>query len=266
MPDITTSRGLLWNYEVKGVGEPVLFLHGWGMDLRIWRQQLKHFSESYKVLAVDLPGHGRSGWQKVSLDDIAQDIVAILDEMKLKEVRFVGSSFGGLVALKVFSIAPDKFKKLTLIGTLPKFAGSDDFPFGWNEQLIREFGKHVEEDYPVVVDVFFRSLFTIRERESRRFKWLQIFRKNQGAPLKPALENYLEILEKEDLRHVLGEVKVPLQLINGKEDEICTADFVEYFKKQNSSARIDIFKECGHFPFLSKPYEFNQTLEDFLKA
>ncbi|VAW19751.1 hypothetical protein MNBD_BACTEROID05-348, partial [hydrothermal vent metagenome] len=47
-----------WNYDHLGEGETLLFIHGWGVDRRIWRQQTKYFSKKWNVLSVDLPGHG----------------------------------------------------------------------------------------------------------------------------------------------------------------------------------------------------------------
>ena len=70
MPHIKVTS-LEWHYEIEGEGEPLIFLHGWGVDKRIWRQQTKYFSNTYKVLSIDLPGHGKNHLQKISLCAIA---------------------------------------------------------------------------------------------------------------------------------------------------------------------------------------------------
>lgn len=261
-----TKKGINWNYHLEGEGEPLLFLHGWGVDSRIWRQQTKYFSHQYKVLAIDLPGHGKSTWRQVSLKEMAEGINLVLEKLELTEVNVIGSSLGGMVVLKLFELFPQRFKRITFVGVLPKFAGCDDFPFGWHKSLIHRFASHVDEDYPEIVNVFFRSLFTVKERESRRFKWLQIFRRNIEFPEKQALKNYLDILEKEDLRGVLKTIDIPLQLINGRDDQICPPDVVKFFKKEVPHARVDFFEHCGHFPFLTKPHEFNRVVEEFLKT
>jgi pimeloyl-ACP methyl ester carboxylesterase len=108
-------------------------------------------------------------------------------------------------------------------------------------------------------------LFSRKERQTRRFKWLQRFRQNIDVPMAHALAEYLDILEKEDLREVLKRVHVPLQFINGREDEICTKETVAFLQKLSPNSRFDFFEHCGHFPFLSKPHEFNQIMEEFLK-
>src|SRR5436190_13236146 len=107
MPDIETKH-LKWHYEIEGpeTAPPVLFLHGWGVDSRIWRQQVKHFSQSCRVIAIDLPGHGQSDWKKIAMAEMADDIIAVLAKLGIKKISIVGSSLGGLVALKIFNSHP----------------------------------------------------------------------------------------------------------------------------------------------------------------
>ena len=174
-------------------------------------------------------------------------------------------SVGGWVAIKFYEVYPDNIKRLVFVGAMPKFAKSKEYPHGLDIEKMRKLEGQVESAYPNIINIFFRSLFTKEERETRRFKWMQIFRKRAEAPIKQALIEYLDVLEREDLRHVLMRIKIPIQFINGKEDEICTRDTVKFLKTMAPHARFDDFDKCGHFPFLSKPYEFNQRVEEFLK-
>src|SRR3989344_3175272 len=171
----------------------------------------------------------------------------------------------GMMALKLYQLAPEKIKKLSFVGSLPKFSQSKDFPHGLDVKKIRKLAGQLKTAYPSIVDIFFRSLFSKEERESRRFKWIQRFRQNVDIPLEPALAEYLDMIEHEDLREILKSVQVPIQFINGTEDEICSAEAVKHMKELVPNARFDFFEKCGHFPFLSKPYEFNEVLERFLK-
>ncbi len=265
MPHIKVYSGINWHYDIEGRGEHLLFLHGWGVDKRIWRQQAKFFSQYYRVMTIDLPGHGKSTWRKISLELIVRDLKAILETLQFQEVSIIGSSLGGLVALKLYEIFPDGIKRLIFVGAMPKFSKSRDYPHGLDVERMRKLGGQMENNYPSIVNVFFRSLFTRQERQSRRFKWLQKFRRFTEVPIKHALVEYLDILEREDLRDVLKDVHVPVQFINGQDDEICTKETVAFLQKIKPESRFDSFEHCGHFPFLSKPYEFNQVVEEFLK-
>lgn len=266
MPQLKTKSGIEWNFDLEGQGEPLLFLHGWSVDRRIWRQQEKHFVNKYKVLAIDLPGHGGSSWKRSQLPEMVHDIKEILDAAKLPQITVVASSLGGMFGLKLYELYPQIVKRMSFVGSMPKFSKSDDYPHGIDVKHIRKLSGQLDTAYPSIVDIFFRSLFTKEERQSRRFHWLQIFRRAQMAPMKQALSEYLDVLEQEDLRLVLPKVKVPMQFINGVEDPICTMQTISYLQKICPQARFDFFEHCGHFPFLSKPHEYNKILEEFLNS
>ena len=265
MPHLKAQSGIEWHYDIEGEGDPLLFIHGWGVDKRIWRQQSKFFSQYYKVMTVDLPGHGKSSWKKVELDIMARDLSFLLEKTQFSGITIIGSSLGGLVALKLYELFPECIVRMIFVGSMPKFAQSAGCPHGLDVDKIRKLEGQLQGDYSSVVNVFFRSLFTRHERQTRRFKWLQKFRQTVEAPMKQALSEYLDILEKEDLREVLKKIHIPVQFINGREDEICTKETVDFLKELSPKSRFDFFDQCGHFPFLSKPHEFNAIMGDFLK-
>ena len=265
MPHLKAQSGIEWHYDIEGEGGHLLFIHGWGVDKRIWRQQSKFFSQYYRVMTIDLPGHGKSSWEKVELDVMVGDLRFLLEKTQFTDVTVVGSSLGGLVALKLYEIFPEDIARMIFVGSMPKFSKTADYPHGLDVDKMRKLGSQLQSDYPSVVNVFFRSLFTRQERQTRRFKWIQKFRQTDEVPMRKALLEYLDILEKEDLREVLRKVHVPVQFINGREDEICTKETVAFLKELSPRSRFDFFEQCGHFPFLSKPHEFNKIMEDFLK-
>ena len=82
--------------------------------------------------------------------------------------------------------------------------------------------------------------------------------------MKPALVEYLDLLETEDLRHVLPTISVPTLLIVGTDDPICDSATVGYLQEHRDEEEFFFFEKCGHFPFLSKPHEFNEVLQKFL--
>lgn len=267
MPVVKTPHGIEWFYESAGEGERrILFIHGWGVDHRIWRQQIKYFQRQARVLAVDLPGHGRSTFVRGSLTEMAQGLRDVLVHTSFAPCHVVGSSLGGLLALKFYELFPGAFRKMTFVGSAPKFSRSEDYPYSLDVPRIRKLAEQVQTRYPGIVEVFFRSLFTREERATRRYLWLQKFRsRDLERPHQNALLDYLEILEKEDLRHVLPGVSLPMQFINGTGDEICTPATVEYIRTIAPQARYDHFERCGHFPFLTQPHLFNSVLADFEK-
>jgi len=264
MPYLTSKNNIRWHYEATGQGESLLFIHGLAADKRVWNQQVEYFKNFYKVITVDLPGHGQSPWLDVTLEDIVRDLDFLLNALGVTEAHLAASSFGGLVALKYFEIFPDKVKRLILIGAGPKFAKSREFPYGLEIPRIRKLRSQVETNFPEILNIFFRSLFTLEERKSLRFKWLQMFQKDNVLPRQEALIKLLRILEKEDLTRTFLNICVPVFCVSGAQDYICPPEALRHFQSQLPQARVEVFAGCGHFPFLSKPREFNERLKIFL--
>lgn len=265
MPHLTTPAGVTWHYDVEGEGNNILFLHGWGASSRIWRQQTKYFSQSYRVCSIDLPGHGKSSWRPMTLDEMAEDIAGILKHAGFQQTTIVASSLGGLVALKIFRRGSPQVQRLVFVGSQPKFQRSEDYPFGLEARRIAKLAGQLATDYPAMVHIFFRSLFTPHERRTRRYRWIQTFRNSEEVPGKEALLSALNILAEEDLRPELFSVDIPVQFINGTEDYICLHATFDYIRRNLPHARFDWFENCGHYPFLCYPDEFNQRVETFLR-
>jgi pimeloyl-ACP methyl ester carboxylesterase len=99
--------------------ETILFLHGAGWPGITWHQQMKHFSESYRCLAADLPGHGASrgiGWQ--SLDATAKLVAELIESVTDQPVHLVGLSMGGDVGLRLLAQRPELVRTALLTGVL----------------------------------------------------------------------------------------------------------------------------------------------------
>lgn len=105
-------------YEETGSGEPLLFLHGASWDLHQWDHQIAHFASDYRVIAMDARGHGQSSLPqgKVSPDMFWQDACALLNHLHIDSAIVCGLSLGGHTAIQLAFQAPEKVKKLILIG------------------------------------------------------------------------------------------------------------------------------------------------------
>ncbi len=266
MSFLITPRGLNWNYDVTGDGESILFIHGFGVSSRLWADQTEHFKSSYRVITVDLPGHGQSAWQPVSLLDMAFDINFILEHLGAQQVNVVGSSFGGLVGLYLLKIDPWRVARLSFVGALAKFAKTESYPAGLDVERIRKLSQQFDGDYASILDIFCRSLFSRNDRESERFKWIKKFHKSDTVPKREALMNFLEIIEKEDARDLMAHINCRVQFINGTEDYIVPVTAMKWMEDMLPHANFDYLDGVGHFPFLTKPKEFNELLEGFLMS
>jgi pimeloyl-[acyl-carrier protein] methyl ester esterase len=264
MKNLSIQTNMKFHYTTSGKGEPLLFIHGFGGSGLWWEQQKKYFESGFQVVTVDLPGHGQSSWMEGGLLDIAKRVRCLSDALGLYKVNIVASSFGGLVALELYRLMSDNVARISFVGSIPKFARSNEYPAGLDINKIRTLSGQFDRDYAFILDVFFRSLFTKQERDSEQFKKVKDFRLKETLPDQRALKAFLDILEKSDLRDRLAIVGCPVQFITGAEDYICPPEVMEWIQDHMPNARLDFMPGCGHLPFLTKPKEYNELLENFL--
>ena len=102
-----------------GAGDPVVFIHGAGMDHTVWTQQVRNFARrGYRVVAPDLPGHGRSAGPAIdSIGAMADWLADLLDVLGVETTALVGHSMGSLIAYRFASVHPERCRALALVGT-----------------------------------------------------------------------------------------------------------------------------------------------------
>ena len=263
MPHFKTLRGLDWHYEVSGSGDTIVLIHGLGASGHFWQAQKDFLNTDFQVLTLDLPGHGQSSWMPVTLIEMVVDIRQILSSIGITQFSLVASSMGGLIALELYRMIPQDIMRMSLVGSVPKFAKGPHYPAGLDIDKIRTLSQQFDGDYAAILDIFFRSLFTMKERESDRFKWVKELRQSEPLPQREALKHFLDILEKTDLRDRIASVICPLQFITGTEDYICPRAIMDWVAQHTYNARFDFIDGCGHLPFLVETKEYNRLLEDF---
>ena len=120
--------------KLKRNSEPIVFIHGTGMDHSVWTSAVRYFLRKNRdVLSIDLPGHGKSSGKLISsISDFSDQVFKLLDNNSVKKCSIVGHSMGSLIALEMASSQPHRVKSMSLIGTA--------YPMQVNDQLL-EFAK-----------------------------------------------------------------------------------------------------------------------------
>lgn len=114
---LKTTTGDIF-YQTGGAGEPLFFLHGNGEDTNIFKAQFADFCPRHTVIAMDTRGHGRSdlGVEVLTFEQIAQDVLAILDILAIDQITIVGYSDGGNIGMYLASHYPERIKSLIVMG------------------------------------------------------------------------------------------------------------------------------------------------------
>ena len=117
--------------ETHGTGPDLVLLHGWGLNLRVWDGLIREMANSFRIITVDLPGHGRSAWNPKACTPAAQawQVHAALESVSTR-YSLLGWSLGGQIALDLAAAVPGSVERLVLVATTPRFAVAADWPYG----------------------------------------------------------------------------------------------------------------------------------------
>lgn len=145
--------------EARGSGPALVLLHGWGLNLRIWDGLAAALRDRFRIIAVDLPGHGRSAWlpERSSLEEqaaqVRETVAAIASEYSL-----LGWSLGGQIALQLAAddaqSAAAALRRLVLVAATPRFLAAPDWPHGAPAERLAAQASGLRSDYRRTVSDF----------------------------------------------------------------------------------------------------------------
>jgi non-heme chloroperoxidase len=261
MPFVEVEPGVQIYAQVVGQGPPVVLLHGWAFDHRIWDRQIRVLAElGHTAIAVDLRGHGRSDapYGDYSLGRLAQDVSTLILSLGLPRPAVVGWSLGGMVALRLATDSPDVVGRLVLVGSNGVAASRQPgYPFG-----------HPSSSHlPRLVAAELAD-----RREARR----QLIRTAFARPPEEALVEYLltqtldtpswagaatlATLLESDQVSLIGRLRAPTSQIIGADDPVFSRRGSQWLAQQVPGLRQMVLDGCGHYPMFESPDAFDEAL------
>ena len=251
------------HYQQTGNGPALILLHGWGLNHHVWSGFTQRFSETHRVMAIDLPGHGNSDMpahNHYQLDSIADAVAATMDQPGI----VLGWSLGGLIALQLAVRHPALVERLILVASSPRFARSDDWPCGMNPNTLADFAGQLAQDYHATVQRFLalQAMGSTHAREEIRFLREALVQAREPNPA--ALLGGLQLLQYSDLRPQLADIHCPTLIINGERDRLVSPQTGKTLSQAIPRARHVVVKGAGHAPFLSHTDTFVELVEHFI--
>jgi pimeloyl-ACP methyl ester esterase len=262
------SGNPLW-YEERGTGAPIVLLHGWCMSSAVWKYQFEGLAASYRVLAPDLRGHGRSRAESDGLDfdGFAADLIDLFDFLGLSDVVLVGWSMGAQIALQACAGLSDTLAGLVLVSATPCFTASADFPYALADKEASGMRLKVQRNTRRALDGFYTRLFAEGELENHsRAPELTHLLSSIESPDTAAVLDSLDALTRADMRTLLAAITAPTLIVNGERDQICLPAASHYLKTHIQGAEQKMFPNCGHVPFLTYCDQFNAEIIRFIRS
>jgi len=252
-------------FATSGSGPPLVLLHGWSMTGRVF-SGLQEALPGVQSFAVDLPGHGRSvAPAPFDLAGLASPVVELFERRDLRGAVLLGWSLGGMLALALEPRLRSRLAGLVLVGTTPKFVSGPDWEHGLPATRVRVMQRDLQRRYLATMEGFFRDMFAPGEVEPAQVR--QIARRVAGAELLPpeaVAAGGLNLLKQLDLRPGLGTLTTPALVLHGEQDTIIPAGAGRVLAESLPQARLELFPDCGHAPFLTRPGAFAEALSSFL--
>jgi len=258
-------------HEVHGSGEAgdLVLLHGWSLNLRVWDGLVRELAPRFRVIAIDLPGHGRSDWDARAISPAAQawrvhETLAPITE----RYTLLGWSLGGQLALDLAAALPAGVERLALIATTPKFLKSPNWRCGTPRPLLARLVHRLHSEGERAVSDFLALLArgSAPGTAARVLSKLRAALRTHGAARPEALTAGLARLRDGDLRKALPMVRVPVLVIAGERDRIIRPSAARALAAALPDARYVEVAGAAHAPFLSHPVQFLRQLNGFLHA
>jgi pimeloyl-[acyl-carrier protein] methyl ester esterase len=246
--------------ETLGSGPNLVLLHGWAMHGGVWRGVRDQLAMQYRVHLFDLPGHGFSPAHEPG--DFNQ-VVAIINEHLPGDCIVCGWSLGGQIAMQLAINDPERIKKLVLVATTPCFVQQHDWSWGMELRFLQLFLENLHLNYKTTINRFLTLQINGERHSAHALTQLRAYFFERQRPDYTALQRGLAILQTNDMRRKLQDIKQPVLLLHGDHDVITHPSAAQWMARQLKNARLVMFSGCGHAPFLSDPDQFVTCIHAF---
>lgn len=267
MPNLMTSDNTNIYYEIKGHGDPIVFIHGFTENHNSFRIQQKVLSKRYKVISYDLRGHGKSDRVEygLSLERFALDLRELIDYLQLEKIVLVGWSMGTAIIfeyVKLFGI--EKLSKICIIDKSPKVINDSTWKLGLYH------GRYTMDDGLRDLDLIksdwmkFANNFISLMAPYFTEKQIKIAMEKMKDNSPNVMYHMWKSMIEKDYRDILEKITIPSLIVFGEKSTFYSAEVGEYLLNNIKYSNLEIFQDCTHLLVLENPIKFNRVLEAFI--
>lgn len=252
------------HYVTSGAGHPVVLIHGFTNAGMAWMQQIAALTfAGYHAIVPDLYGHGLSGpaTEVTTVDDLARDVIALLDHLGIERASVCGLSLGGMIGLQLALDHPQRVDRLIVANSQASFAMPELGPIvdGWLATFAQPAGplKRFQATWPSMLNAAFRDSAAGRAAYS---SWCRLAQRASGASLSQVARG----MRRFEVRDRLAQITQPTLVIAGGEDKLFALSNVRAIADAIPDARFELIADAAHISSLDSPASFNRLLLDAL--
>jgi pimeloyl-ACP methyl ester carboxylesterase len=259
-------------YVVKGKGDPLLLIHGYGAGFWVWEKQIEILSRSHKVYALDLLGHGYSDRPKIEYrpETYIYFLKDFMDGAGVERATLIGNSMGGGIAWAAAALFPELVKKLILIDCVPP-------------DVLNQVRNESFRALAVIKNIPFLPYLVISSRDKSSIKRVLKECVVDVARITPGVVNRQYVLSRikgtswvltstlknardtSRLKAYLSRIDCPTLLIWGERDLIFPPAVGKILHRAIKGSKLIVVEKSGHIPMWETPEEVNRVILDFLK-
>jgi len=260
---ILEINGFKMAYESQGQGIPLLFIHGFPLNFRMWEPQMQSLSSKAWMLAPDLRGHGDSEpvVGPYSIDMLVDDCVALLDTLGIVQPAVIcGLSMGGYITLAMYRRYPERIRGLILAATR---AGADSPEGKVNRDLA--IAQAEKDGTAAIAASMLPKMLSPKTYESNPDKVKRVERFMTSISV-PGIIGALEGMKnRPDSTPLLGEIAVPTLIIHGEDDQLIPFQEAQDMHSAIANSTMILMSSAGHLPNMEQPEWFNQAVMEFIE-
>jgi len=248
-------NGVELHYDRLGRGEPLVLIHGLGERKEGWKFQ-HSFAEHFDLIIPDLRGFGKSKCpegEEITINAFARDVIALLDQLGIKEAHICGLSMGGIISQEIYKIAPEKVKSFIL-------ASSVSYVPKWLEKVMLLLNDKRYQNMTLEQYIPKATLSCLHDHSEETVQKVTPLWSQHLDGFYHAWRACLQI----DYRETLKEISVPTLVIACQKDKILPTYCQKQMHKLIPNARLHMIKKAGHVGKVEKVDEFNRVALNFL--
>ncbi|GCE23976.1 alpha/beta fold hydrolase [Dictyobacter kobayashii] len=252
-------------YEMAGMGEPIILLHGGMLDSRMWDGQFQFLARHYQVVRYDVRRAGKSkAWSEEAYIHY-EDLRQLLDKLQISKATLAGLSGGARIAIDMAIAYPERVNKLVLVSP-----GMSGHPFDdpWTKQHGQALGAALQAGDLDQAAREFLTMWTIGPQRTAEQIDPEVSQRVLSM-VKQAFSQHILSLPIKELDppafNRLSELRAPTMVVLGDQDTTDIFTIGQRIQKQVAGTQLVLVPQVGHTLVMEKPADFNQLLEQFLR-